>query len=149
MHEALLDVRRGEALEEFHRNRARKDGRQNNCKPCNIERNKRYYRENPDVRLRRMDEQVRRRKRQLQRLLLAYLREHPCIDCGESDPVVLDFDHQRDKVANVSTMVLRKWPWAKILDEIAKCEVVCANCHRRRTAAQVRSYRYLDSIGEL
>ena len=136
-------------LEEFHRNRTRKDGRQNACRPCNTERNKRWYRENPDVRRRRMDEQVRRRKLQLQRLVLAYLRTHPCVDCGEADPIVLDFDHQRDKVANVSTMVLRKWPWPKILDEIAKCEVVCANCHRRRTATQLRSYRYLDSIGEL
>lgn len=136
-------------LSDVHQNRRRRDGRQNACKPCNIARNQRWYRENPDVRRRRMDEQVRRRKRFLQRQLLAYLREHPCVDCGEPDPVVLDFDHQRDKIANVSLMVLKKRPWPVILAEIAKCEVVCANCHRRRTAAQLRSYRYLDSIGEL
>jgi hypothetical protein len=136
-------------LDDFHRNRSRKDGRQNNCKPCNIARNQRWYRENPDVRDRRMDEQVRRRKRDLQRKLLDHLRAHPCVDCGETDPVVLDFDHQRDKIANVSLMVLRKRPWPVILAEIEKCEVVCANCHRRRTAIQQRTYRYLDSLGEL
>ena len=136
-------------VEEFHRNRSRKDGRQNACKPCNIARNQRWYRENPQVRGERMDEYNRRRKRHLQELLLAYLREHPCVDCGESDPIVLDFDHVRDdKIANVSLMVLRKRPWSVILEEIAKCEVRCANCHRRMTAARARTYRYLSSQGE-
>lgn len=136
-------------LDEFHRNRSRRDGRQNACKPCNIARNQRWYREHPEVRGARMDEYNRRRKRKLQELLLSYLHDHPCVDCGESDPVVLDFDHVRDdKVENVSMMVLRKRPWTIILDEIAKCEVRCANCHRRKTAAQARTYRYLSSQGE-
>ena len=136
-------------LTEFHRNRTRRDGRQNMCKPCNISRNQRWYREHPEVRAERMDEWTRRRKRKLQRLVLEYLRDHPCVDCGEADPIVLDFDHQRDKIANISQMVLRKRPWSVILAEIAKCEVVCANCHRRRTAAQQRTYRYLSGRGEL
>lgn len=135
-------------LDEFHRNRSRPDGRQNACKPCNIARNKRWYREHPEVRGARMDEYNRRRKRHLQELLLAYLREHPCVDCGEADPLVLDFDHLRDKVANVSAMVLHKRRWSAILEEIAKCEVRCANCHRRRTAAAARTYRWLDAQGE-
>jgi hypothetical protein len=135
-------------LEEFHRNRARRDGRQHACKTCNIERNKRWYREHPEVRGARMDEYNRRRKRKLQALLLEYLGSHPCVDCGEADPVVLDFDHLRDKVANVSLMVLRKRPWSVILEEIAKCEVRCANCHRRKTAAEARTYRYLHSQGD-
>jgi L-lysine 2,3-aminomutase len=95
-----------------------------------------------------MDEYNRRRKRQLQEQVLAYLWEHPCVDCGETDPVVLDFDHLRDKIANISLMVLRKRPWAVILEEIAKCEVVCANCHRRRTAERARTYRFLSGSGE-
>jgi hypothetical protein len=136
-------------LEDFHRNRSHRDGRQNMCRPCNIARNQRWSREHPEVRSQRMDEYNRRRKRQLQILLLSYLREHPCVDCGETDPLVLEFDHQRDKTSNVSRMVLRKSRWSVILEEIAKCEVVCANCHRRRTAAQQKSYRYLDSQGEL
>ena len=135
-------------LTEFHRNRSRRDGRQNLCKPCNIARNQRWYREHPEVRWARMDEYNRRRKRKLQELLLAYLEDHPCVDCGESDPIVLDFDHLRDKVANVSLMVLRKRPWSVILEEIAKCDVRCANCHRRRTAATMRTYRYLSSQGD-
>jgi hypothetical protein len=129
-------------LEEFHRNRTKKDGLQLRCRTCNIETNKRWYRENPDVRERRMDEQARVLRRTRHREIWAYLCEHPCVDCGESDPIVLEFDHLRDKVANISKLASTKRPWKVILEEIAKCEVVCANCHRRRTAERVNSNRY-------
>jgi len=66
-----------------------------------------------------------------------YLREHPCVDCGETDLVVLQFDHCRGtKTMNVSTMIKRRFRLAAIKDEIAKCDVRCANCHARRTAHQ-------------
>jgi hypothetical protein len=65
--------------------------------------------------------------------LVAFLRERPCVDCGESDPIVLEFDHVADKEFAVSAG-LRERNWGAVLREIAKCEVVCANCHRRRTA---------------
>src|SRR4051794_3034240 len=129
-------------LDQFHRNRRRRDGRQVWCKPCNIDVNKRWYRAHPEARGERMDEYARRRKEHRQSQVLDYLRTHPCVDCGEADPVVLEFDHLRDKVANVSAMASSKRPWTVILAEIAKCEVVCANCHRRRTAARARSYRF-------
>ena len=59
---------------------------------------------------------------------------HPCTDCGETDLRVLDFDHVGKKTANVSELVTRGKPLAMLEAEIASCEVVCANCHRRRTA---------------
>lgn len=65
--------------------------------------------------------------------LVAYLREHPCVDCGETDPIMLEFDHLRDKEFGIGNG-LRDRAWQSVLDEMAKCEVVCANCHRRRTA---------------
>ena len=65
--------------------------------------------------------------------LVAFLREHPCADCGEDDPVVLEFDHLRDKLFGISKGLTDR-NWQDVLDEIAKCDVVCANCHRRRTA---------------
>ena len=129
-------------LDEFHRNRRKPDGRQVRCRACNIETNKRWYRDHPEVRAERMDEYNRQRREASHARVLAYLREHPCIDCGESDPVVLEFDHLRDKVDNISKMASLKRPWAIILAEIAKCDVVCANCHRRRTAQRLNSFRY-------
>ena len=66
--------------------------------------------------------------------VLAFLQQHPCTICGEDDPVVLDFDHTRDKVRHVSDLISRG-RWSKLLAEIEKCRVLCANCHRRHTAA--------------
>jgi hypothetical protein len=93
-----------------------------------------------------MDDYARRRRSALHGQVVDHLLAHPCVDCGEQDPVVLDFDHLGDKVANVSAMVNARRPWPVILAEIAKCEVVCANCHRRRTAARIGSYRHLITL---
>ncbi len=129
------------SLDDFHRARKARDGRQHNCKVCNIAINKQWYRDHPEVRPDRMDEYARQRHRRNHRRLFDYLLEHPCVDCGENDPVVLEFDHLRDKVKNVSAMMGH--PWWKVVAEIAKCEVVCANCHRRRTVARLGGLRYL------
>lgn len=69
--------------------------------------------------------------------LLSYLASHPCVDCGESDPTVLEFDHRdpRDKSAEVSRL-LHTASWSIVRLEIDKCDVRCGNCHRRRTAKQ-------------
>ena len=75
--------------------------------------------------------------------LIEYLSNHPCADCGEADIVVLEFDHQRDKLLEVSALSREGYSLDKLKQEIAKCEVVCANCHRRRTAKQFVSYRLL------
>ena|ERR1039458_1005100 len=59
-----------------------------------------------------------------------------CVDCGiNGDPRILAFDHLPDeeKVDDVSSMVGSCRPWKMIAEEISKCEVVCANCHRIRT----------------
>jgi hypothetical protein len=66
-------------------------------------------------------------------LLVEIFLERPCVDCGEADPLVLEFDHLGGKSFNIAKG-LRTHSWQAVLDEIAKCEVVCANCHRRRTA---------------
>lgn len=66
-----------------------------------------------------------------------YLANHPCVDCGEVDPIVLEFDHVRGKKINdVSVLVARGKPLLEIMTEIEKCEVRCGNCHRRKTARE-------------
>jgi hypothetical protein len=66
--------------------------------------------------------------------LIAYLQLHPCVDCGEPDVRVLQFDHvdPTTKSDDVSRMV-RTHSWDRVLEEIAKCQVRCANCHRLKT----------------
>lgn len=70
--------------------------------------------------------------------LIEYLRSHPCVDCGESDPVVLEFDHRdgTDKTREVGIMANNGCSIAKLEAETEKCDVRCANCHRRRTHKQ-------------
>jgi hypothetical protein len=107
--------------------------RDNYCRPCRAAYKQEHYRANR----RRYIEQAGIRKKALVaerfEFLVAYLREHPCVDCAEADPIVLEFDHLRDKKFSISEG-LQSRNWQSVLDEIAKCEVVCANCHRRRTA---------------
>lgn len=59
----------------------------------------------------------------------------PCADCGQRwPPVAMDFDHVRgEKIDNVSNMVSQLRPPEMIKSEMAKCDVVCACCHRIRT----------------
>jgi hypothetical protein len=81
--------------------------------------------------------------------LLAFKAGHPCVDCGVSDPLVLEFDHLRDKRWTISSMVTGNFPWTTIESELAKCVVRCANCHRRKTSAERngRVYRLEEEIG--
>ena len=69
--------------------------------------------------------------------LIEYFKLNPCIVCGETNPVVLDFDHRDDtkKSFAISAGILKKWEI--ILEEINKCDVLCANHHRIRTSKQL------------
>jgi hypothetical protein len=75
----------------------------------------------------------------------AYLLEHPCIDCGERDIQVLDFDHRDSttKTREIGLMVIRGMLVGDRASGIGKCVVRCANCHRRRTARDWSHWRYL------
>lgn len=65
----------------------------------------------------------------------AYLLEHPCVDCGEADVRVLEFDHDdpASKLDEVTRLANVSLPWWRVEAEIAMCSVRCANCHRRKT----------------
>lgn len=73
--------------------------------------------------------------------VLDYLAIHPCVDCAESDPVVLQFDHRGRKNQTISRMIGNGIRWETILREVAACEVRCVNCHVRRHAAVRRARR--------
>lgn len=69
-------------------------------------------------------------------LLDAIKMERACTDCGfAGHPAALSWDHLGDKLSTrVSSAFALGWAWERILGEIAKCEVVCLNCHAIRTA---------------
>lgn len=68
-----------------------------------------------------------------------YFETHPCVDCKEADPLVLQFDHVRgEKKGDVSRMKRHGVSIEVLMAEIRKCDVRCANCHQRRTTLAER-----------
>jgi hypothetical protein len=122
---------------EFGVNNARLDGLQSQCRACKKLTQDNWYRKN------RVEHQARVKRRRFDHRdrvvsqLLEYFRTHSCVDCGEPDPLVLEFDHVRgQKKCAIQDMVNRGYRWQTISQEIDKCEVRCANCHRRKTAKE-------------
>jgi hypothetical protein len=133
----------------FHRNRSARDGRQSRCRVCNIEQAKQFHRDNLIAVRRRISGWTRRIDVDNKRRVLDHLLCHPCVDCGEPDPVLLEFDHRRDKVIGVAELLHRHVSWETVAAEIAKCEVRCANCHRRRTAMEGGWFRTGGAPGRI
>lgn len=121
------------SVTEFAKNSSRRDGLQVYCKLCVKEINAAYYKKTPEKNPARTARKAIQREHN-QNFIFDYLSKHPCVDCGESDPVVLEFDHIGKKTRNISQLVLDSYSIEKIEAEIEQCEVRCANCHRRVTA---------------
>jgi hypothetical protein len=123
-------------LTEFNKNKKRKDGLNSICRECSKARSKQYYKENKEIHKQNVYKRKKKELKENQDRMVSYLLANPCVDCGESNPVCLDFDHQRDKKMNVSLMLHGGYCWDSILKEIDKCEVRCANCHRKKTSKE-------------
>jgi hypothetical protein len=68
------------------------------------------------------------------RYVRSVLDESSCVDCGATDPSVLDFDHVGTKTDNITNLVMHEASLERLVVEIANCVIRCANCHRRRTS---------------
>ena len=115
------------------------------CKECQRAYCREHYRRNVAAHIQRRMIKSKRYRDRNRRLVVEYLLGHPCVDCGESDILVLDFDHRdgREKQFDISVFVSRGQSWRRIEAEIAKCDVRCANCHLRKTAIDLRWYKSL------
>lgn len=93
-----------------------------------------HYSENKELYKQRALAHNKEARLRNKKFIKKYLLSHPCIDCGESDIIVLDFDHVRGKkIADISKGINAGWSLKKLEEEITKCEIRCANCHRRIT----------------
>jgi hypothetical protein len=127
----------------FNKRTKSNDGLQIHCKDCNRERSHAYYLRHFDKHKQEILARNRRVRREQSARAFSYLSHHPCVDCGEDDPVVLEFDHVRGKkLLAVCSMIRAGYSWQKIETEIDKCEVRCANCHRRKTAIERGYYSW-------
>ena len=117
-------------VENFHLNKAKKDGLAVSCKACQREASRKHYRANKQAYLDRNQKQ----RRKVRIKLFERKKDMPCTDCGGIfHPFIMEFDHidPSTKTFSVSRAGCRSEK--RINEEIAKCEPVCANCHKMRT----------------
>ena len=112
------------------------------CKACQRVQRANWYQKNK----KRHVQNVRQRRDKVvaetRQFVWDYLSTHPCVDCGEADPIVLEFDHVRgQKKMILSQLVNSGYGLDVIKEEIAKCEVRCSNCHKRKTAKEQDWFR--------
>ncbi len=130
---------------EFNKNKSKKDGLNSICRECSKKRSKKYYKENLEHHKVETKKRSKKILKENRKKLFEYYKTHPCIDCGNSNPIVLELDHRDgvEKVDNISKLVGWGSSWDSIEKEIEKCDVRCANCHRIRTAKQFNWYKGL------
>lgn len=116
-----------------------REGRQHWCRQCF----RGYFRDRGDLHRAQAVAAKAQRVARDREFVANYLADGACVDCSEADRRVLEFDHTGEKTRDVCEMVLRGAPLAALEDEIGRCEVVCANCHRHRTARRA-GWRRLD-----
>lgn len=137
--------RESKPLSDFGNNKSKVDGKQTCCKPCVKSINAVYYKISPEKNTARRAYSVRARIIS-QQFVWDYLKSHPCVDCSEDDPIVLEFDHvSGTKSFNISDAIRSAYSIGRIETELAKCEVRCANCHRRVTASRGNWYTNIDT----
>ena len=106
--------------------------RQHWCRECHRGYQRMYYEQHKEYYL-----ALQKKRVELHRQMIREAKNVPCADCGRRYPhYVMDFDHRpgEKKCFNVSIAAGQpRLSWAKLAAEIAKCDVVCANCHRERT----------------
>lgn len=117
------------SLYDFAKNKKKKDGLQSSCKECTAKYKLEYYSKNKKT----LIEKASIRKKDIRDWLLEYKSNLICVSCETSvHPAALDFHHKdgKDKEENIATMLANGLGREKILEEIEKCDPVCANCHR-------------------
>src|SRR5438876_11904036 len=75
------------------------------CRTCQSKYGKQYYHTYRDKYIAKAGVRNKVVRQAARDFVLGYLREYPCVDCGESDPVVLEFDHQHSKIAEIGTLM--------------------------------------------
>ena len=113
------------------------------CKECSRRYIRDHYQRNLKYYLNKAKKRNLEVRQRIQEYLGAFLKKHPCVDCGEKDILVLEFDHKDRSIKDdsVSRIIKRKLSFNTLVKEIAKCEIRCANCHRRKTERENNSWK--------
>jgi len=131
-------------LSAFNKSAKSKDGKYIKCRDCQRDYQKQYYIKNRQRALELQGKKRKRTKDRNQEFVYKILSNSNCVDCGCGDFRVLEFDHlpEHEKKHNISNILHHGYSLEVIKEEISKCEVVCANCHRIRTHERAQTGRF-------
>ena len=112
------------------------------CKRHHREYTREHYKNNKDAYIKKASVRNKSVRDEHRKIVISFLSNNPCVDCGESDTEVLQFDHREraEKVAEINRLMTCST--SKLLEEISKCDVRCANCHMKRTRIQMGWWRH-------
>lgn len=123
-------------MREFNFKNKAKGAFQSQCKVCTRKQVMKHYYKNKEYYLLKAKNRNKLIREKNRKYVWNYLLQHPCIDCGEKDIIVLTFDHIGRKRFNISDTARWRFGLNSLKKEMAKCEIRCANCHLRKTAKQ-------------
>lgn len=132
-------------FDDFGVHNGRSDGLQVRCKECRRTYQNDWYSRNPKLHQKRVAKARNASRKRFQIFIWKYLESHPCVMCGESNILLLDFDHLEEKDRNISAM--GGLSIESIMKEIDKCQILCVSCHRKKTAKDFK-WAILDYINE-
>lgn len=119
------------SFDEYHKDCTSTDGFCRKCKKCTREYRQNYYHENRNKEISLARIYTDNRRKNIRNFFKDYLVGCECIDCGETNRNLLEFDHVRgDKLFTISEAKRGAYTDEKIMDEVKKCEIRCCNCHR-------------------
>lgn len=127
----------------FNKRKNSPDGLKTICKPCERTRNRDYY-FNRIKNHNHKDLKIKYRKKTHninKEYILDYLKSNPCVDCGETDILVLEFDHVRGIKTKAISKMIRDYSFQSLKEEIEKCDIRCVNCHRVKTAIERKTWK--------
>ena len=109
--------------------------RNTKCRECVNNYNRQHYKDNKDYYLRKTKQSYNK----LATLLYSFKFSNSCNVCGENTPSCLEFNHinRKDKEYQISNMCKMGVSQEQFIKEVQKCEILCCNCHRKRTAKQL------------
>lgn len=126
------------SVDDFTKNSVKKDGLSTQCKECKKVYQDNWYKSNKKIHIKNTKAGRLKSRKAARQFLNEFLLDKKCVDCGETNPIVLQFDHVKgNKIDAVSKLVTAGYSVDFIKAEIEKCEVRCANCHMKKTYTQL------------
>lgn len=128
--------------ENFHFRNKKENIRRNTCKSCSSKYKKDHYNKNRAKYIKKAKERNKNIREENRQKLFKYLSDKSCIDCKESNILVLEFDHRDPSKKNFNVTNSLDSSWSTILKEINKCDIRCSNCHTIKTHKQFNTHRF-------